>query len=1303
MKQFANYQIDKTVYTDDKYIIYQAQDSEQHKSVYLKALKAEFPDLKDVARLQRENNLIRQLNSNEIIKTLGIIRQGHQVAMVMESVTDGITLHDYCKGHAVDLHEFLTIAIQIVQGLMALNECRIIHKNLNPSNIVFSKKDQCIKIIDFGLSTQSLKENSEIASHSISTAALPYISPEHTGWGNTDLDYRADFYSLGCTFYEMLTGSPPFSAEKKTDYFKQHISQKPKPAHEINPEVPEVISNIIDKLLEKSPENRYQSSYGIYKDLLKFQGLDTKAGISWSFPLAEDDIIDRFIISNKLYGREKEISLLKQEMMQTIEKNKLGLITVTGFAGVGKTALIKTLEQQIKLNNGIFVGGKFDQYQRELPYHALSQAFEEIINHTMQSEEKNEWQKKITDSLGKNGQIIADLVPQLKNILGDLPPLPDLGPKESYNRFLATINQFIQIFSKPNHPLVIFIDDLQWATIASFNLLRDIVERNTNSALILIFSFRSNEIDAGHPLSELLSSIQQVSPINKIELLPLKKEDINKIVADTLHSHQKGCEDLSDIIYERSAGNPFFADELLTNLHEQRFIEFDYPSAEWHWDIKKIQSVRTSDNVVEFMITRLLQLPATTLDLLKKAACIGNRFDSQLLANVVQCDREQLRNYLEPALKAQVLVSISGDHTLEGAYDGRTIETQIESATIYRFQHDRIQQATYEMIDTKEKPAIHLLIGKTMLNTYSKQEVDDKVVSIANHMNKAKILILEVAEKLSLSELNLAAGIKAKASIAYQTAYEFLKTGISLLTSKSWEDHYELSYNLYEHFSQSAFLCGEFSDAESSNETLLTHAHTLLEKATIYRMRAIQYTINDKSEAALDACIDGLNLLGIKTNKKATTFTVIKELLRVKLRQGFKPISQLADLPIMQNPEKIVCMQLLMEMTAPCYTLGHKNLFAETILRQVGLAIRYGNTKESPYAYATHGLLLNAIFNQPKAGFEFGSMAIKLNENLGDISLRCRILFVFYSFIFPWNRPIRELYNIYEDIISIGYQSGDLIYVTYSTHLCLMLPPKTTIENHIELGNKYIEMVSDTKYKIGLMVLEVLQQFKLSLQDRENSKYFKINSKSEEKFLENIKSIKYDALITVYLIKKLVDNYLFSDYEMNYDMLNETEKSLEAMLSSIITEEFYVFAALTLSKLHYKANKKEKKKLFNQMNGYYKKVKKWSDHCEINFLQHALLLEANLLQMKGKYKKAASAYENALSAAQKNSSLNDEALICEETAIFYSMNNNIPEMEKYMRQAHYSYLAWGALAKVQQLESAHDFLRANPPEKLPKI
>ncbi len=1272
MEQFGSYRIDKAVHTDEKFVIYQAKDS-QEKSVYLKALRAEFPDLKDVARLQREHNLINQLDSKEIIKTLGLVRQGHQVAMVMEALPEAVTLQEYCKNKPCTVEEFLIIATQIAQGLMVLHENKIIHKDLIPSNVLFSKKNQLIKIIDFGISTQALKEKSEVAGLNVTNASLPYIAPEQTGWINTDLDYRADFYSLGCTFYEMLTGKPPFSAEKKSDFFKQHINQKLPPVNEINSAVPSVISNIIARLLEKEPEHRYQSSYGLYRDLIKCQGLGAKTDLTWSFPLAEDDVADRFIISNKLYGRAREISLLKQEIVNTNQQNKLKLITVSGFSGIGKTSLVKEAELQIKLTNGIFVSGKFDQYQRELPYHALTQAFNEIIDRAMQSDEKIYWLEVLKEAFGKNGRILIDVIPKLKNVLGDLPPVPELGTKESYNRFLATVNQFIQIFLKPGHPLVMFIDDLQWAPTASLNLLDEIAEKNKNNPLILILSYRSNEVDEAHPLTALLSTLDKISILNKIELLPLKKEDINKIIADSLHSHQKGCEDLAEIIFERSSGNPFFAGELLNNLHTQRLIDFDYESGEWRWDIEKIRAVRSSDNVVEFMISRLNQLPEFTRELLKKAACIGRQFDTTLLTQVSKNEEASVASELFESLKLGLLIPVISEDEEGDLYD---------THATYQFQHDRIQQAAYEMIDANEKPAIHLLIGKTLQNNYRDSGIEDKIVSITDHMNKARILLSSESEKLELAKLNLAAGIRANESVAYHTAFEFLKIGISLLEPKSWNNHYRLTYDLFEHYSQNAFLSGELSEERTSNEMLLAHARTPLEKAKIYRMRAIQQIINGKSEEALDDCIKGLSLLNIKMKKKVTTFSVLVELMKTKYRQLFRSIPSLGNLPLMENPEKIVAMQLLVEMIAPCYVLGKKNLFAKSILRQVNLSIQYGNTKEAAYSYATYGLLLNAFFNQPNPAYEFGKMAVELNKKLDDVSLRARTLFVFYAFIYPWNRPIHTLYDMYPEIIKVAYQSGDLLYATYAIDQYSVLQPKDTLRNCTEIAKKYIETVGATKYDDSLLFIKTLQQFRLSLQDRENSDHFKIDSESEIEFVKNLRSLQFDSSITVYLIKKIEDCYFFSDYQKAYSLLNECEKSLEAQLSAVITEEFYVFAALTLARQYEKADSSEKKKILAQMNRHYQKVRKWASHCKLNFLQHAFLLEATILRVQNKKKKAALIYEKALAAAQENNFLHDEALICEEIG-----------GEKYIKQAHYAYLQWGALAKVKQLELIYPYLK----------
>lgn len=1290
------YELLGTIYTGDKFIIYRANNIKKNRPVYLKAIKAMYPDLRDLAQLEREYELISQLSVPEIIKCYGIARYEHKLALVLEEVTQGMSLSQYLEFKRISLEEFLKIAIQITQGLMALHEKHIIHKDIKPQNIIISQKYKKIKIIDFGMSTQLSRESPQVTGHNLLEGSLPYISPEQTGQLNIQLDYRTDFYSLGMTLYELITQELPFSAENKQEWVKLHITQRPKPPHLINKDIPIIISDIIMRLIHKTPDERYQSYFSLQNDLEKCLHQLQVNEVIEPFNIAENDISDRFRIATEVVGRSDEFSLLESVYKKTATGSR-ELFLVSGYAGVGKSTLVNELKSLVITNNGYYALGKADQYNQHIPYYSLHEALNELINQLLyQSHDVlNTIIDEFNQALSPNTQLIIDLVPKFKIIVGEQPAVAELDYEQAMYRFQYTLKSFIKVIAKKEHPLVLFLDDLHWSDIPTINLIKQLLQDRDIEALLLIGAYRDNEVDDKHPLYIVINQIKQINVISELNLQPLTLDGVVKIISHILHCPLDKAKELAELIFHKTHGNPFFTNELLKQLHLDGHINFNYQNGRWEWDINKIKKVNISENVLTFLMDNLTNLESNTLKLLELAACIGIYFDLQLLASVAKEEVLKVAAALWKAAEIGIINPQSGDYEFAKKLSFTPVQNNRSGFSAqYRFQHDRLQQAAYEMIGSEQRAKNHLAIARNMLTYYDKIKTEEEVEMIANHFNRSITLLESNAEKLQIAKLNLRAGRKAKDAIAYDDAYLFLESGIDLLSEKSWHDEPNLCFNLHKEFSKCAHLLGKFDQAKRTSYMLLKRAETDLEKAKIYRGLAIQYTINGEQQKAVEAALKGLIQLGVEIKSKLNKFHILKEVLRIKLRLGFKTIDSLIDLPLMTNERYICIMQLLLTIGPPSYIIGNENLFTLATLKQVSISIRHGNCKESANAYAFYGVLLNGIFNKYSDAYEFGKLAVRLNEKkLNDPVLRCSIIHLYTAFILPWNVHWRCLYSSYAKAIDAGLKSGDLLYVSYACALNLVQSSQFNLTEATHLAEKYIQLVSSTKYKGPIMVAELLQQFRLSLVDRSNQRYFAINSKREEFYYQTFKDDKFHSGLAIFLISKIEDCYLFEEFEQACNLIEETESHLNAILAMHLTEEFFFFAYLSLAQHFREFSHSEQTMYRKKMKTYFKKISRWARHSELNFLHHKYILLGERYRLKKKATKALKYYKKAIQLARQNEYLRYEAIACQLAANLEEKFFLRAKAENYLHAAHYAYIKLGYAAKIKLLEEKYPNLK----------
>jgi predicted ATPase/signal transduction histidine kinase len=847
------YHISEELYNGSRTIVYRGIREADSLPVVMKLLKNPYPNFSELVQFRNQYTIAKNLNFPGIIQTYSLESFQNGYILVMEDF-GGISLSDYfAKNNHVSFLEVLQIAISLCETLDILYHQRIIHKDIKPSNILINPETKQVKLIDFSIAFLLPRETQFLKNPNVLKGTLFYLSPEQTGRMNRSIDYRTDFYSLGVTFYELLTGQLPFISDKPIELVYSHIAKIATFASEIKSEIPQVIAEIISKLMAKNSEERYQSSLGLKHDLETCLYQIKETGKITDFEIAQKDICDRFIIPDKLYGRESEVEqllaafdrvaatdshysgdsrsqdvpgnayleaepLVSQEALpratpyQAVPGNegKGELMLVAGFSGIGKTAVVNEVHKPIVKQRGYFIKGKFDQFNRNIPFSAFVQAFRDLMEQLLAESDAQiqQWKSKILEAVGENGQVIIEVIPELEKIIGQQPPSIELSGTAAENRLNLLFQNFLEVFTTQEHPLVIFLDDLQWADFASLNLIELLIGKSKTSYLFTIGAYRDNEVFPTHPLILMLNEIEKMgTKINKIILQPLSQNRFNNLIADTLKCSTQSARHLADLIYQKTQGNPFFSTQFIKALYQDGLITFNNQGG-WECDVTQVRELALTDNVVEFMSTQLEKLPEATQGILKLAACIGSQFDLSTLATVSEKSEIETATHLWTALQVGLILPQTDIYKFYQVEENKQLgelgqENQTHKQLAeYKFLHGRVQQAAYFLIPEHDKSQTHLKIGRTILAKMLPENRGEGLFLLVNQLNLGRSLLEQSSEQVSLAQLNLEAGQKAIASTAYKAAVDYCRIGMELLPFNCWEQQENLTRQLYQSAAQ---------------------------------------------------------------------------------------------------------------------------------------------------------------------------------------------------------------------------------------------------------------------------------------------------------------------------------------------------------------------------------------------------------------------------------------------------------------------------------------------------------------------
>jgi diguanylate cyclase (GGDEF)-like protein len=1266
------------IYESANSLIYRGRREKDNLPIILKLLKHDNPNPIELIRYKQEYQLTRYLNIEGVIKTYELQKYKNTLAIIFEDF-EGESLKYWLKTNKFSLTEFLKFAVRIVEILDKIHQSNVIHKDINPSNLVWNPQTEQLKIIDFGISTRLLQENITLKNLNSLEGTLAYISPEQTGRMNRAIDYRTDFYSLGVTFYELLTNRLPFESNDPLELVHSHLAKYPLAPHEIDSKIPLAVSQIVMKLLAKTAEERYQSAYGIKIDLENcFDQLEKNKTIA-IFELGTQDSCDRFQIPQKLYGRESQI----QTLLNTFERVSSGrseIMLVSGYSGIGKSCLVREIYKPITNTSAYFTSGKFDQLQRHIPYYALVKALQQLIEQLLLESETalQTWRDKILAVLGSNGRIIIEIVPEVELIIGKQPNVPELPAKELQNRFNLVFQKFVRILASKEHPLVLFLDDLQWVDSATLELLKQIFTDVTTQGLFLIGAYRDNEVSEVHPLKIAIAEIQkQGTIVNEIALEPLDVSTISQLIADTLKCDLESVEPLAALVVRKTQGNPFFVKEFLKSLYTEDLLTFNFKTQQWEWDLDKIQNQSITDNVVDLMVGKIQKLPQKTQQILNLAACLGDRFDLKTLAIANQKSLKSTLYRLWMAIQCDLIIPISEPNNKE-------------LNIVYKFAHDRIQQAAYSLIPESLKPAIHLQIGRSLLNSIALQQQEEKIFELVKHMNLG-IELLEGQQRYELAQLNLIAARKAKASTAYQFALTYLQQGLNLLAIDIWERQYDTALTFYTEAVEVAYLCANLDEMDRLAAIVRERAKTIVDQIKVDAIAISACIAQNKMLEGIAIALKILKSLDVELPENPTHEDIpIAYRQTQNLLQEKKP-SELARLIAMTDANSLAAIAILTRMTAAAY-MAVPALYPLIVFKMVGLLATYGNVALSSYIYASYGLLLCGVMNDIETGYQFGRVALNLLLQQEYGQSKAKTLFIANHFIVHWKDSITATLQPLQSGYLNALEGGDWEYTgycgfTYCLHSYLVGKELGELEATMA---SYSHIFNNLKQQSVSNYLQIYRQTVQNLLGQTEDPCCLVGTAYDENVMlpQQQQAGNQTALFYIF-VNKLVLGYLFYDFDRAVEYANIAKQYLAGVTANVTVPIFYFWDSLA-----HLANWNEgnKKNIEERVSQNQEKMQQWAIHAPTNLSHKYYLVEAERHRVLGEIIEAMEDYDRALELARDNEYINEEAIACELAARFYLGIERIRIAKTYIEDARYCYLCWGATAKVEHIEKSYSQL-----------
>ncbi len=1298
------YTIGEQLYRGDRTSVYRATAAVDGRSVIIKLLHQTYPSFNDLLQFRHQYTLATNLQIPNVVRPISLQTYGNSYLLIVED-SGSISLQQYCRGRALSVGETLTIAIAIAAILQDLHQATVVHKDIKPANILIQPQSHQIQLIDLSISSLLPKETPALKPPNWIEGTLAYLAPEQTGRMNRGIDYRTDFYSLGVTLYELLTGELPFQSDDLLELVYCHIAQNPVPIATKQPQVPMMVAEIVAKLMSKNAEQRYQSAIGLQSDLQICLEQWEATGAIAEFRLGMRDLSDRFTIPECLYGRELAVETLLQSFDRVAappdplnQRGKTELILITGASGIGKTAVVNEVHKPITRQHGYFIKGKFDQFNRNLPLSGFVRALRDLVWQLLsQSDTQLDCQKlRLQAALGENAGVMLEVIPELEQIIGAQPPAIELSGTEAQHRFNLLFQNFIGVFATLEHPLTIFLDDLQWADPASLQAIQSLLDGSAASHLLLIGAYRDNEVSPAHPLMLTLAEIAKTQPqLTTIALQPLTIADLDRLVSATLGCPERVARPLTELIYQNTQGNPFFATQLLKAWHQEQWITFDRHAGHWQCDLARVRVAALSADVVEFMALQLLKLSPATQLLLKLAACIGDSWDLATLAIVADCSAAAVTQALWPALQAGLLVpqnevyKFFGNILVTDDID-RTQGAFAVEQTAYRFLHDRVQQAAYSLIPTECRQLQHLQIGRLLLAQIGDLDRGVKLFDAVNHLNLGRAAIVDPSERTTLAQLNLATARRARLSTAYQAALDYAHIGIELLDRGGWYQHYATTLVLHHVAAETAFLQRDFDRATELVATVIDRARTVLDRVPVYETQIQLLTSQQHYERAIKWGLQILAELGIKIPIVPQRWQLLGALVKTQLLVRGKSIAAVLQLPAMADPQSIAAMRILDLLSHPAYHFS-KPLLGLMAFVGVEQSLLKGNSIWSARLYSLYSVVLADLQDFP-ASYRMGQLALQLFDRLPNPAIEAKVKFDAAFFSQPCHQAARDSLPLHRSAIQAAIASGDLVYagLCYYGDCAARMNLGEQLGELLVVSAAYRQAVAALKDRSSLFLIDILDRLLQRIHRPDlDPQYLFDTAANDLQAVATLEARDKTTNLSVFYAYKKYLCYVFEDIPSALKYADLYLPYDRGNCGPYASTHISAMEGLIRLAAYPTSSPRHQRQLLRRVAQIEKLLARRARFAPANVRSKCHLLAAERCRVLGKFTDAIESYDLAIATAEAANDLQSIARANELAAKFYLGWGKVKVAAGYMQMAYYHYGRWGATAKTTDLANRY--------------
>lgn len=1246
--------------------LYRATLSDRSNSLLLVAAASPDTVSECHARFEHIRSLTDRLDANWAATPVSLERHDGREFLVLQD-NGGASLYAEL-GRPFKVGRFLAVAANAAAAVRQAHEQGLIHRDLRPDRFL-ADADGKVWLLGFGKAGPRTEVGELPATDRGMSDSLPYVSPEQTGRMQRPVDGRSDLYSLGVVFYQMLTGELPFLATDATEWIHSHVARRPISPRERNGAIPPILDSLLLKLLSKNPDDRYQSAAGLEHDLRKCLESWTAVGSIADFELATADVTETLQFPDKLYGRDAEVETLLKAFHHVRSEGGKAVAFIAGPTGVGKSSLVREFHRRASLGDSLFATGKFDQYTRDIPYATVAQAFRALIRQILGSGEGElaRWRAALTASLGPNAQLMINLIPELALVIGDQPPAPEMQPHEAKARFNLVFRRFIEVFARAEHPLVLFIDDVQWLDVATIELIETIMLDDHVRHLLLICAYRDDEVHAGHPLMAAREALREgVCHFEELVLRPLDDGQIGELLADTLEKDVGSVAAFAQLVREKTGGNPFFVTHFVEALEIEGQLAHDRERGEWRWDEVRIKATRITDNVADLVVSKLGRLPLRVLELVKLMSCLGDGVQAEVLSMITGEPIAQIVAILQEAVAGGLLFRSDDDFVLV---------------------HDRVQEEAYRMIPEAARPEVHFQIGQALLSSLTPVELKNRIFQVADQLARGVGQELSREERVRIAEAFLEAGRLARTSVAYQAALKYLRTGLKLLGEDGWQE-YDLRFSLELKRAECEYLTGEHDVAEAHLIELAAHARSRVDRGAVVGIRSSLYLTLGDQDRAVAVALEFLRDFGIDWSAHPADEEVRSGIDELYRQLAGRPVDRLFDLPRMTDPDWLAAMEVLAYTILPAIVTD-RNLEDLIYAQMVSLSLSYGNCDASCYAYVSVIIPLGLRFGDYETGRQFGKLGIDLVDEQDMDRFKARVYACYGCFVVPWTQHLRSSEHYSRQAMAVATAAADMVF---------SVAPAQALVSQLLVGGVPLDMVQKDAHSflVGARrtgfslaadgaVAQLLLMRELRGDDRPQAGEPLPDVASFEAYLSEAGD-RLKIVSEWHWVYRMQACFLSGDYSGVMEAARRTQGAVHVR-SFIEIAEFHFYKALAHAALATTATGPARSTHVQALQDHRDRIDAWARSCPENFMNRSLLLAAEIARLEDRTIEALKFFEEATASARKYGFVQNEALANELAARFCAGLGLKGVADGLLKSARASYVRWGALGKVRRLDA----------------